>query len=143
MFSPICTVLDAQHVYLQSVQLHLKCRLYSSAWHQPRQVTMLTRCTDMSRDGERFPVAESRLQDFCLQPYIHNCEVSVVEGRPTYHFRVFFKHHCHLHPNPLLSADDSAFHGDAVVMRIGVGSRRAVVNMQSWDAGIADYVMKW
>ena len=104
---------------------------------------MLTRCTDMSRDAERFPVPESLLQDFCLQPYIHNCEVSVVEGRHTYRFRVFFKRHCHLHLNPLLSGDISAFRGDAVVMRIGVGSRQAVVNMRSRDAAIADYVMKW
>ena len=125
------------------MELHLKCRLYSSSWPQPHQVTMLTRCTNVSRMARRFPVAESLLQDFCLQPYIHNCAVSVVEGQQTYQFCVFFKRHCRLRQNLLLSGDDSGFRGNAVVMRVGVGPLQAVVNMRSRDAAITDYMMKW
>jgi len=100
---------------------------------------MPTRCASASRSANRFPVTESLLQDFRLQPYIHNCEVSVIEGRHTYKFSVFFKRHCRLHLNPLLGGDVTDFHGDAVVMRVGIG---AMVNMRSRDTGIADYMMK-
>ncbi|KAF9233012.1 hypothetical protein BU15DRAFT_7429, partial [Melanogaster broomeanus] len=93
----------------------LKCRLYSSAWPRPRQVIMPTRCANTSRLANRFPIAESLLQDFRLQPYIHNCEVSVIEGRHTYKFSVFFKRHCRLHSNTLLGGDVADFHGDVVV----------------------------
>ncbi|KAI6096405.1 hypothetical protein F5141DRAFT_964374, partial [Pisolithus sp. B1] len=118
----------------------LKCRLYSSAWSRPRQVTMPTRCADSSQmvTASRFPNAESLFQEPCLQPYIHNCEVTIVEGRHTYRFHVFFKRHCRLRPNPLLSRDDNEFRGDAVVMRVGT---RSVVNMRPRDAALADYMM--
>ncbi|KAI6143394.1 hypothetical protein BKA82DRAFT_3921248, partial [Pisolithus tinctorius] len=88
----------------------------------------------------RFPIAESLFQESCLQPYIHNCEVTIVEGWHTHRFCVFFKQHCHLRLNPLLSSDDSKFQGDAVVMRVGA---RSVVNMRPRDAALADYMMPW
>ena len=125
------------------MELHHKSWLYSSNWPQPCQVTVPTRCTNASRMARRFAVPESLLQDFCLQPYVHNSTVSVVEGRHTYQFCMFFKHHCCLHQNLLFSGGDSGFHGDAVVMRIGVGPLWAVVNMWSLDAAITDYMIKW
>lgn len=89
----------------------------------------------------RFPVAESLFQDSLVQPYIHNCEVTVLEGRHVHRFRVFFKRHCYLPSNPLLSNRDRVFRGDAVVMRVGAGSQRAVVNMRSRDSVVADYMI--
>ncbi|KAI6098786.1 hypothetical protein EDD16DRAFT_1498195 [Pisolithus croceorrhizus] len=43
---------------------------------------MPTRCADSSQTvtASRFPIAESLFQEPCLQPYIHNCEVTIVEG---------------------------------------------------------------
>ena len=75
----------------QSPKLRLQCRLYSTSCHRPRQVEMLTRCADASRGSLHFPVAETLLQGAVLQPYIHNCQVIVYEGRHTYQYCVFFK----------------------------------------------------
>ncbi|KAG2127271.1 uncharacterized protein EDB93DRAFT_1096597, partial [Suillus bovinus] len=52
-------------------------------------------------------------------PYVHNCVVTLHEGRHIYQFCVFFKRHCRLRTNPLLSSIDHILRGDAVVMRIG------------------------
>ncbi|KAI6136017.1 hypothetical protein F5141DRAFT_986102, partial [Pisolithus sp. B1] len=66
-----------------------------------------------------FPIVESLLQDTPLQPYIHDCQVIVHEGQHTYYYCVFFKCHCQLQTNILLSSIGSEFCGDIVVMRIG------------------------
>lgn len=102
---------------------------------------MPTCCSDSSQVAGRFPVAESLFQDSRLQPYVHNCEVTVVEGCHTYHFCVFFKWHCHLRRNMLVSSESNEFWGDAVVMRLGMGPQR-VVNMRSRDMAIADYMIR-
>lgn len=103
---------------------------------------MPTRCTspNPSRTAKRFPVPESLLQDATLQPYVHNCQVTVHEGRHTYKFCIFFKRHCRLQRNALLSGVGNHFRGDAVVMRVGVGPR-SVVNMRARDVAVADYMM--
>ncbi|KAG6369919.1 hypothetical protein JVT61DRAFT_13386 [Boletus reticuloceps] len=105
---------------------------------RPHQVTMLTRCANSSRRSQRFPVVESLLQDARVQPYVHNCQVIVHEGRHTYRFCVFFKRHCHLQLNPILGRMGGQFRGDVVVMRVGESS---VVNMQGRDAIVADFMM--
>ncbi|KAG2746304.1 hypothetical protein P692DRAFT_201718754, partial [Suillus brevipes Sb2] len=114
--------------------------LYSASWSKPRQVTMLTRCSNRSRNAQCFPVAESLLSYATVQPYLHNCIVTLHEGRHIYQFCVFFKRHCCLEVNPLLSSMVHIFRGDAVVMRIGV-SAGSVVNMQSRDNALADFIM--
>lgn len=100
---------------------------------------MPTRCASSSRNAPRFPVPESLLQDATLQPYIHNCQVTIHEDRHTYRFCIFFKRHCHLVPNPLLSGMGCLFRGDVVVMRVGEGS--SVVNMRGRDVAIADFMI--
>jgi len=100
---------------------------------------MPTRCTGSSRSAQRFPVPEGLLQDARLQPYVHDCQITVHEGRHTYRFCIFFKRHCRLQPNPLLSAVGSQFRGDAVVMRLGGAS--SVINMRGRDVAVADYMM--
>ncbi|KAG2091537.1 uncharacterized protein F5147DRAFT_779998 [Suillus discolor] len=62
-------------------ELHLHCRLYSASGSKPRQVTMLTRCSNRSRKAQRFPVVESLLNYAAVQPYVHNCFVTLHEGR--------------------------------------------------------------
>ncbi|KAG1896159.1 uncharacterized protein F5891DRAFT_959110, partial [Suillus fuscotomentosus] len=124
----------------KTTELHLRCRLYSSSWSKPRQVTMLTRCSDRLHSGKHFPVPESLLDCATVQPYVHNCLVTLHEGRHIYQFCVFFKWHCHLRTNPLLSSIDHIFRGDAVVMRIGA-SAGSVVNMRGRDNSLADFIM--
>ncbi|KAG1723375.1 hypothetical protein EDD22DRAFT_962006 [Suillus occidentalis] len=121
-------------------ELHLRCRLYSASGSKPRQANMLTRCSNRSRSAQRFPVVEGLLNYAAVQPYVHNCFVTLREGRHTYQFCVFFKRHRHLGVNPLLSSVEHIFRGDAVVMRIGVGGD-SVVNMRGRDNALADFVM--
>ncbi|KAG2068681.1 hypothetical protein BDR04DRAFT_1119649 [Suillus decipiens] len=105
---------------LHSGQGRLSQRLYFSSWGKPHQVAI----------GKCFPVPESLLDCATVQPYMHNCLVTLHEGR----------HHCHLRANLLLSSINHVFQGDAVVMRIGSGAG-SVVNMQSRDNSLADFIM--
>ncbi|KAG1786742.1 uncharacterized protein HD556DRAFT_1247896, partial [Suillus plorans] len=88
----------------------------------------------------RFPVPESLLDSATMQPYVHNCFVTLHEGRHTYQFCVCFKRHCRLRANPILSSIDHIFRGDAVVMRSGT-SAGSVVNMRARDNLLTDFVM--
>ncbi|KAI6028173.1 hypothetical protein EDC04DRAFT_2927035, partial [Pisolithus marmoratus] len=83
-----------------------------------------------------YPVAESVLQDAVLQLYVHNCQITVHEGRHTYHYCIFFKWHCRLRANAMLDK----FQGDVVVMKIGTWVS-SVVNMHACDIAIADYIV--
>ncbi|KAI6120545.1 hypothetical protein EV401DRAFT_1859664, partial [Pisolithus croceorrhizus] len=83
-----------------------------------------------------YPVAESVLQDAALQPYVHNCQITVHEGRCTYHYCIFFKWHCRLRANAMLDK----FQGDVVIMKIGTRVL-SVVNMRVRDIAIADYIV--
>ncbi|KAG1856088.1 hypothetical protein F4604DRAFT_1590461, partial [Suillus subluteus] len=113
---------------IKTAELHLQCRLYSSSWRKPRQVTMLTHCSDRLHSGKHFPVPKSLLDCAMVQPYVHNCLVTLHEGRHVYQFCIFFKWHCRLRTNPLLSSINHIFQGDAVIMRMGA-STGSVVNM--------------
>lgn len=75
-----------------------------------------------------------------MQPYIHNCIVNVHEGAITHQFMVFFKHHCHLRTNNIMSVKQN-FRGDAVVMRVAARNSSSVVNMRDRDTIIADWVI--
>ncbi|KAI5980956.1 hypothetical protein EDD15DRAFT_2185235, partial [Pisolithus albus] len=99
----------------------LRCRLYSTS-AKLHQVAIPTRCANSSRKVQRFPVPESVLQGMCLQPYVHNCQVTVHEAGHAYRFCIFFKRHHHLPLNPALSVGGSLFWGDATIMRLGEGS---------------------
>jgi hypothetical protein len=54
-------------------------------------------------------MAEILLQEAALQPYIHDCQITIYEGRHTYQYCVFFKRHCCRHTNTLLSGADNDF----------------------------------
>ncbi|KAI6146004.1 hypothetical protein BKA82DRAFT_3925051, partial [Pisolithus tinctorius] len=93
----------------------LRCRLYSTSRDRPQQVMMLMHCTGTSRASLCFPFVETLFQEAALQPYVHNCQVTVHEGRSTYHYCVFFKRHCRLQENAILSKVDDPFRGDVIV----------------------------
>ncbi|KAG1722612.1 hypothetical protein EDB19DRAFT_1580366, partial [Suillus lakei] len=78
-------------------------RLYSTLWNKPHQATVLMRYSDHSHTAERFPIPESLFKEATMQPYVHNCFVTVREGRHIYQFCIFFKWHLHLRANVLLS----------------------------------------
>ncbi|KAG1849451.1 hypothetical protein DFJ58DRAFT_662398 [Suillus subalutaceus] len=116
------------------------CRLYSTSWNRPRQAMMLTPCSGYLCSAQRFPVPESLFEEATVQPYVHNCFITMYEGRHTYRFCVFFKQHLHLRANSLLSSGNRQFRGNAVVTRIGV-KNSSVVNMRGRDNALADFII--
>ncbi|KAF8224623.1 hypothetical protein L208DRAFT_1310127, partial [Tricholoma matsutake] len=88
-----------------------------------------------------YPYVESVFEGAVLQPYIHDCTITVHEGHHSYCLSVFFKRHCRLQPNQSLHCLWGASHrGDVVVMRIG--SNGCYVNMRDRDTILSDWFMQ-
>ncbi|KAF8573979.1 hypothetical protein K439DRAFT_1373777, partial [Ramaria rubella] len=114
-------------------------RIYSVKDLRPRQIHVPMRCSSNS-SRRRYPFVESVFEGAVVQPYIHDCLVYVVEGRHTYHFRIFFKRHCRLLVNQAVHPTNGmAFRGDVLVMR--VGQQNELVNMRGRDTIVADWVI--
>lgn len=77
-------------------------------------------------NAPRVPLVEHRLSLWEMQTYVH--DVDVVFGK--HRFRIFFRRHRHLPVHPTLG-----FHGELVIMRVGTGCVRNVVNLRSDDRG--------
>ncbi|KAF8880603.1 hypothetical protein CPB84DRAFT_1646025, partial [Gymnopilus junonius] len=78
----------------------------------------------------RYAFAENVLGFQQLQPFVHNCLVTIKEGRHFYKFMVFFKWHHLLPPNPCLQnlmMGVPVLRSDVVVMSVGINA--AHVNM--------------
>lgn len=93
-------------------------------------------------DGHhRYPLVEGVLDDMSIQPYVHNCSVSVLHKNRWSRYIVFFKVHRRLPVNRAVSlvARTRSIRGDVVVMRIGVDGR--VVGMRHGDAVVADQIV--
>jgi hypothetical protein len=77
-----------------------------------------------------------------MQPFIHDCSITVQEVNQAHTFRVFCKNHQRLPTNKAIKAiaPISQWKGDIVVMRSG--KRGHVVNMRNRDAALADFVVK-
>src|SRR5262245_25533631 len=89
-----------------------------------------------------FPLAESVLSGSQTQPHVHNCTVSVSNGRDAINFEIFFKRHVHLPINRSIPlAVRKKFRGDVLIMRVGVNGER-VVNMRPRDGVIADWAVQ-
>ena len=94
----------------------------------------------------RLPFPENHLGELQLQPYVHNCIVTIREGRRTHRFMVFFKRHCRLLANQCLMTmvqGDAAIvtiQGDVIIMRMG--SKASYVNMRTGDAKRTDWLMR-
>jgi hypothetical protein len=104
-------------------------------------VPITTRCmAPAGRPGDRFPFAESIIDDARLQPYIHDCAVTVYEAHHVYRYRVYFKRHCRLGINHSIPGNTS-FRGDALVMRVAARNELAVVNMRERDTIVSDFMI--
>ncbi|OJT05509.1 hypothetical protein TRAPUB_3671 [Trametes pubescens] len=93
-------------------------------------------------DGHyRYPLVESVLGDMSIQPYVHNCSVSILHKNRWSQYIVFFKLHSRLPVNRSVSfvARSHSIRGDVAVMRIGFDGR--VVNMRHGDAVVADQIV--
>jgi hypothetical protein len=127
---------------LQTHQMNIRSRLYSSQRCKPILVKVPTRCTYPARQGgPRFPFAESVLSGSEIQSYVHDCIVTVYERQQTHRFRVFFKRHQKLPANQSLP-NGMSFRGDIVIMRVGALNQLSVVNMRGRDTVISDYMVK-
>lgn len=121
--------------------MNIRSRLYSSQRCKPVLVKVPTRCIHPARQGgPRFPFAESVLSGGKIQPFIHDCVVTVYEGKQTHRFRVFFKRHQKLPANRSLP-DGVPFCGDIVIMRVGALDQLSVVNMRGRDTVVSDYMV--
>ena len=91
-----------------------------------------------------YPFPENHIDDNTIQPYVHNCVITVHERQNSYQYMVFFKRHCHIRPsNSLLNLRGGGrpiLKGDVVVMRIGLTS--SYVNMRDRDTILADWFMQ-
>lgn len=122
----------------QVYEMRIRARVYHTD-HQPRQVLVPTRCSVPARfAGPRYPYAEGMLADAPIQPYVHNCLVTVTEAGHTYRFRVFYKTHTKLRENGFLMG----LHGSMFIMRAAVLEDHFVVNMRERDVILSDFLAK-
>lgn len=88
-----------------------------------------------------YPFPENHIDDNTIQPYIHNCIITVHERQNSYRYMVFFKRHCHIRPSNSLhnlrGGGRPILKGDVIVMRIGLTS--SYVNMRDRDTILADW----
>ena len=123
---------------MQSYDMKLCSRLYSSWKTTPFQIIIPTRCQSPPRQvGAHFPMLECVMDCATTQSYIHDCFVKVIGGSQTHCFQVFFKRHCHLLPSRSLAP----FQGDIIVMRAGFLHSLSVVNMRGRDTIILDFMI--
>lgn len=128
----------------KSHETRLRSRLYPSASSSPCYVSVVSRQTCPSSVHTRLPFPENHLGELQLQPYIHNCAVTIHEGRRAHCFMVFYKRHCCLQANRCLTTmvqdATTTIRGDVIVMRLG--SKASYVNLRSGDAKRTDWLMR-
>jgi hypothetical protein len=134
-------------IYVQAKELYLRGRLYpSTGGCKPVQALVPVRV-----DANRyFPIPEGLFRQASIQPFIHNCQVTILEGSARYQFTIFFKNHCRLSPNLSLPRnplrvrnqrqEGPFFRGDLVILKTGV--RKPFVNLGGRESTIADYAAK-
>ncbi|KAF8957896.1 hypothetical protein BDZ97DRAFT_1924155 [Flammula alnicola] len=126
-----------------SIEANLRARLYPASSRRPRQILVNTRQPSAQRSMKRYPFAENHLGESVLQPWVHNCVVTVQEGRHTYRYMIFFKRHRLFGPSQCLqtlsNGQPSFLRSDVVVMRIGTTA--SYVNMRGRDSVLADWLM--
>ncbi|TDL13400.1 hypothetical protein BD410DRAFT_735453, partial [Rickenella mellea] len=115
-------------------------RLYSSKATRPGPANIAVRCTDGTRKGLQYANVESMLDGAVLQPYIHDCVVTVHELGVKHRFAVYFKRHIRLPINTSINGN-GAFRGDVVVMRVSAANTQSVVNLRGRDASLADWML--
>ena len=127
----------------KSHETRLRSRLYPSTSSSPCHVSVVARQRCPSSVHTRLPFPENHLGELQLQPYIHNCAITIHEGRRIHRFMVFYKRHCRLQANQCLSTmvqGATTIQGDVIVMRMG--SKATYVNLRSGDAKRTDWLMR-
>lgn len=118
--------------------MKIRARVYHPN-NRPRQVLVPTRCSLPAKlVGPRYPYAESILDDSKIQPYVHDCLVTVTEFGKKYRFRVFYKIHARLRQNRFLLD----LRGSMFVMRAAALEHHSVVNMRERDVILSDFLVK-
>ena len=132
-----------EYFSIKSHEARLRSRLYPSASSSPCRVSVITRqaCPSVYT---RLPFPENHLGELQLQPYVHNCAVTIQEGRHLHRFMVFYKRHCRLQANRCLTTtvqgDATTIRGDVIIMRLG--TKATYVNMRSGDAKRSDWLVR-
>jgi hypothetical protein len=101
-------------------------------------VNVLTRLEPSTKS--QYPLAEGFLDQANIQPYIHDCLVTVSTPSRTIKFRIFFKNHCRLTANACWPPRAQTLRGDVLIMRVGV--RAMLVNFRPGDASISDRIIE-
>jgi len=122
--------------------MRLRARLYDGD-QKPRSVLVATRCKLAPKYvGPRYPYAESILAESRIQPYIHDCIITIQEHRRTHYFRVFYKRHTRLRTNNFLPTENNHdMRGSVFVMRVAALEPSSVVNMRGGDARLSDWMI--
>ncbi|KAI0641416.1 hypothetical protein C8Q79DRAFT_919327 [Trametes meyenii] len=117
---------------------HLASRFYGANEPKSRPLTLITRC-----DGDlRYPLVESVLGDMTIQPYVHNCSVTVLHRGRESSYTVFYRLHRRLPINRsvALLTHNHSVRRDIVVMRTDRAGR--VTSMRHGDAVVADRIVE-
>ncbi|KAL4255932.1 hypothetical protein AB1N83_014448 [Pleurotus pulmonarius] len=126
--------------WLQAHEMKLRCRFYASHGSKPIFTSLGARC---DCGGSRYAYLESLLDDAALQPYVHDCLLTVKERNRLHRFRIFFKRHTLLPLNGAVqSLGTAAFKGDVVIARVAVRDEVSLVNMRARDGILADFAMR-
>ena len=79
-----------------------------------------------------------------IQPYIHDCIVTVYEGKFIYRYRLFFKRHCLLSSNATVKKIShehvQEFRGDILVMRLSM-KNDFYVHLRERDLILANFTV--
>ncbi|KAF9007630.1 hypothetical protein BDQ17DRAFT_1422982 [Cyathus striatus] len=123
--------------------LSLRGRIYYSGecWH-PEYVNVPT-IEAKDYCNTRFPVVERLMGGRSVQRHIHDCAATVLVGRREHCFLIFCKNHKYLLINDIVTGRHTIlWKGDIAVMRLGKKNPLAVVNMQSNNANLADFLVR-
>ena len=87
------------------------------------------------------PSVESLMDGCRLQPYVHDCVVTLKIGRRVHTYRIFFKNHKFLPVNQsILEASHERFKGDILVMSMNSSADR-LINMRLGDVRRFDSIL--
>lgn len=115
--------------------ISLRSRLFSANKLEAKIVTVPT----IEVGDDRFPVVEAMFSDHILQPYIHDCLVTVHRRGRKHQFRIFCKNHKLMKKNSSIPGNEG-WKGDILVMRGGLKSYG--VNLRSKDSSLINYIVK-
>ena len=129
---------------IKSHEVRLRSRLYPAVSSSPCYVSVVTRQMCPFSVHSQLPIPENHFGQLQLQPYIHNCMVTIWEGHCQHHFMVFFKRHCCLLENQCLKTmvqgDATTIQGNVIIMRMG--SKASYVNLRTGDTKRTDWLMR-